>query len=403
MSRCDRSVVQAADTVPQMLPTVEPDMTCGQVFARMHAVEAKVALAVVQDGRPIGLASRTTLLKAFAHPVTYALYENRPIRLLMRRNPLIVDWDTPIERVSELIANDKPDAVDEGFVVVESGRYLGIGTVLQLLDLSVGRAREQIQELDAARKVAETANQAKSTFLANMSHELRTPLNAVIGFSELLASGTAGPVNARQAEYLADVQRSGRRLLDLINDLLDLSRAEAGRLDLNEEAVEPGAILEEVERMLTLRAAEKTQRLDTDLRTDRRVWADERKLLQIALNLATNAVKFTPAGGRITIGAGDTADGGLALWCHDTGEGIAAAEIEQVMEPFGRGQGALARQTEGSGIGLALVRVLVELHDGRLEIDSAPGQGSIVTAAFPPDRVRPCAPALRCAAAGPQG
>nr|WP_242468799.1 ATP-binding protein [Rhodovibrio salinarum] len=304
----------------------------------------------------------------------------------MNRDPLVIEAEDTIDRVSERIANDHPDAVDDGFIVVEDGRYLGIGTVLALLNSSVQNARTQIAELEVARTVAEHANQAKSTFLANMSHELRTPLNAVLGFADLLATGTAGPVSDRQAEYLRDIQSSGQRLLDLINDLLDLSRAESGRLDLVETRVDPTCLIEEVQRMLAPRVLGADIVFATEIATDAWVTADERKLLQILMNLATNAVKFTPSGGSVTMGAELQDDGGMLLWVRDTGVGIPSEELETVMTPFGRGREAMARQIEGSGIGLALTRVLVELHGGHLFLESAPKQGTTACAVLPAER-----------------
>lgn len=377
----------AKSTIHRDLPTVTADMRCGAVFQVMQQCEGGPALAVLDEtDRPTGLIARQTLLQAFAHPVTYALYENRPVRLLMNRDPLIVEADQTIDQLSELIANDQPDAIDEGFVVVEGSRYLGIGTVLQLLDRSVERARTQIAELETARAAAEHANRTKSAFLANMSHELRTPLNAVLGFTDLLASGTAGAVSDRQAEYLRDIQMSGRRLLDLINDLLDLSRAESGRLDVAEEQVDPAGLIAEVQRMLAPRAKAAGVELRSEPGIGDQIRGDERKLLQVLVNLATNAVKFTPQGGSVTVGVDRTADGGTTLWVRDTGVGIPQAELDTVLAPFGRGHGAMVRQIEGSGIGLALTRVLVELHGGRFVLDSTAGQGTMAQACLPVER-----------------
>ena len=383
-------LVTAKSTINVNLPTVTADMRCGQVFELMRIWEGGSALAVLDDGQgPVGLIARHTLLQAFAHPVTYALYENRPVRLLMNQDPMVVDAEETIDRVSEQIATDYPDAVDEGFIVTENGRYLGMGTVLQVLDSSVQHARKQIADLENARAAAEHANLAKSAFLANMSHELRTPLNAVLGFANLLASGTAGEVTDQQAEYLGDIQTSGRRLLDLINDLLDLSRAESGRLELLEERTDPAGLIEEVRRMLAPRATAAGISIEMEITTEADVWGDERKLAQVLMNLATNAVKFTPAGGSVTLGLDQGRDGAVTLWVRDTGVGIPAGEMETVLTPFGRGYDAMIRQIEGSGIGLALTRVLIELHGGSFRLESTPGQGTTALAVLPVARTLP--------------
>ncbi len=362
-------------------------MTCREVFDRMQAAGTEAGLAVVDGDRLLGLAGRHRLMKNFAHPVTYALYENRPIRLLMRRDPLVVESATGIDRVKELIAKEKASALEEGFIVVRDGRYLGIGTTKDLLDLSVRKAREQIFELEAARAEAERASKAKSSFLANLSHELRTPMNAIMGFTELIASGAVGEVNAKQAEYLQDVQTSARRLLDLINDLLDLSRAEAGRLELEETPTDLNALISEACRNVMLRARDKGVALECGLPYAFRVHADERKMLQVILNLLSNAVKFTPAGGRVRTSVHSESDGGVRIDVADTGFGIPEADRQRVFEPFGRGQGAQTLQAEGCGIGLSLVRILVEIHGGTVSLDSEEGVGTCVSVHLPASRV----------------
>jgi len=375
------------------LPPVTPEMTCREVFDRMRDTGAEAGLAVVDGERLLGLASRHNLMKNFAHPVTYALYENRPITLLMRRDPLVVERRTGIDRVSELIAKEKASALEEGFVVVSGGRYLGIGTTADLLDLSVRKAREQIVELEAARAEAERASKAKSSFLANLSHELRTPMNAIMGFTELIASGAVGDVNAKQAEYLQDVQTSARRLLGLINDLLDLSRAEAGRLELEETPTDLNALIREACRVVMLRARDKGVALACDLPCEVQVHVDERKLLQVILNLLTNAVKFTPSGGRVRISVHAESDGGVRVDVADTGVGIPEADRQRVFEPFGRGRGAQTLQAEGCGIGLSLVRILVEIHGGTVTLDSEEGAGTRVSVRLPASRVVALGPA----------
>jgi len=381
-------------SIARALPPIAGDTACSEALRRMHELDATAGLAVVENGRPIGLAGRTPLMRNLAHPVTYALYEHRPISLLMRRDPLIVESTTTVDRVNEVIATEKQSALEDGFIVVENGRYAGLGTIQDLLKQSVHDARAQIAELDHARKQAERANEAKTTFLANLSHELRTPLNAIMGFADMLANGAAGAINDKQAEYLRDIHGSGKRLLDLISDLLDLSRAEAGRLELNEGPVNLPAVVDEAGRILGVRAREAGVTLTTTVRTRRHVLADERKLLQIMLNLGSNAIKFTPAGGSAALDLDDAADGGAVIRVRDTGPGIAASEIPRIKEPFGRGRDAQRHRVEGAGIGLALTQKLATMHDGTLEIDSTPGDGTCVHVHLPGRR------ALSSAAAG---
>jgi two-component system cell cycle sensor histidine kinase PleC len=388
MSETRRDPRWEVGAIARPLPAIGATMPCGRVYDIMDKVGAEAGLAVVEDGKPVGLASRKILMQNFAHPVTFALYEARPISLLMRRDPLIVETATPIDRVTELIATEKESALDEGFIVVDRNRFAGIGTISDLLNQSVKKARQQITELDRARAEAVRASESKSKFLANVSHELRTPLNSILGFTELIADGAAGEVTDKQAEYLGDIQKSGRRLLALINDLLDLSRAEAGRLELEEVTVELPLLVEETQRILMPRARTKNLALETGPVDAVTITGDEQKLLQVLINLANNAVKFTPEGGRITLGCTRADDGGAQMFVADDGPGIAEADRERIMEPFGRGRDTFTRQSEGAGLGLALTRILLELHGGRLTLDSRPGEGTRVTAHLPTSRVR---------------
>ena len=249
---------------------------------------------------------------------------------------------------------------------------------------------------DEARRRAESANLAKSRFLATMSHELRTPLNAILGFSEVMDAELFGPHSVpNYKEYAKDIHSSGQHLLMLINEILDLSRVEAGRYELKEEAVSlPGAV-EECRHLMGLRAKNRsitiTERLDSDLP---RIWADERAVRQITLNLLSNAIKFTPHGGEITIKVGWTNIGGQYLSIRDTGPGIPEEEIPVVLASFGRGSMALKNAEEGTGLGLPIVRGLVELHGGEFKLNSKVREGTEVVVIFPPERVMNALPQL---------
>jgi signal transduction histidine kinase len=237
-------------------------------------------------------------------------------------------------------------------------------------------------------EAAEEASRAKSTFLATVSHELRTPLNAIIGFSEILRTEMFGPVgSARYRGYVADINDSAIHLLSLVNDLLDLAKAEAGKQELYEETLEIDDVARVCLRLMAERAAEAGVRLDLVDRLDGCLFrGDERKMRQIVLNLLSNSVKFTPAGGRVTLDVAVAPEGGLQIVVRDTGIGMGEDDIAKALEPFGQVGDVMTRQTGGTGLGLPLTVNLVELHGGTLAIASAPGQGTAVTLTFPVER-----------------
>ncbi|MFA5949524.1 MAG: HAMP domain-containing sensor histidine kinase [Hyphomicrobium sp.] len=276
--------------------------------------------------------------------------------------------------------------------------YLANGlrqTALQMIEFRVQKDT-LIAELDAerticdeARRRAEAASKAKSRFLATMSHELRTPLNAIMGFSEVmkdeLFGAHAAPV---YREYSADIYESGRHLLHLINEILDLSRIEAGKYELHEERTHLGDIVQDCHRLLHLRAESKGLEIIEEIAVDLpQIWVDVRAVRQICLNLLSNALKFTPKGGRITITVAQVAGGGQCLAVRDTGPGIPADEIPKVMQAFG--QGSLAHETAegGTGLGLPIVKSLIELHGGKFELWSELRKGTTVSVTIPPARV----------------
>jgi signal transduction histidine kinase len=227
----------------------------------------------------------------------------------------------------------------------------------------------------------EAASRHKSEFLATMSHELRTPLNAIIGFSQVLKQQMYGPLNERQAEYVDDVLSSGQHLLNLINDILDLAKVEAGRMELQPSTFELPELLENAASMVRERATRQGTGLTVTM--DGSVGAmegDERKVKQILFNLLSNAVKFTPSGGKVTLAA-RAADEQVVISVHDTGVGISAEDQEKIFEEFY--QVGNSRTQEGTGLGLALTRRLVELHHGRLTVESESGVGSTFTATLP--------------------
>lgn len=242
---------------------------------------------------------------------------------------------------------------------------------------------------DESRRQAEEANTAKSRFLATMSHELRTPLNAILGFSEIMQKEVLGPLeNDKYKEYVNDIHTSGAHLLNLINEILDLSRIEAGRYKLNEEAITLAYIAEDCENLLRLRAGAKNIKIEMSLDGNLpKLWADERAVRQIILNLLTNAVKFTPQGGTILLKVKGTESGGQKVSIIDNGPGIPEEEISTVLSAFGQGTAAIQSAEEGSGLGLSIVQALVEMHDGKFDLQSELRKGTTVSAEFPETRV----------------
>ncbi len=242
---------------------------------------------------------------------------------------------------------------------------------------------------DEARRHAEQANIAKSQFLATMSHELRTPLNAIIGFSEVLKSELLGPHQVPQyKEYAGDIHASGQHLLNLINELLDLSRIEAGKYELNEEVVSLVDIADDCRRMMELRAKSKNIELVFSVGDNLpRLWGDERAIRQVVLNLLSNAIKFTPQQGKIVLVVQRSGDGGQLISVKDNGPGIPESEIATVLSSFG--QGSLAQKTaeQGAGLGLPIVQKIMDLHQGRFDLFSKLRFGTEVIATFPRARV----------------
>jgi PAS domain S-box-containing protein len=245
------------------------------------------------------------------------------------------------------------------------------------------------EELRSTMEEAEVANRTKSEFLANMSHELRTPLNAIIGFSEVMTREVFGPLGGAQyKDYAASIQESGRHLLELINDILDVSKIESGQLTLTEEPLDLGEVIVASQRLVRERAERANVALETDLPDDLPpILADQRRMKQVFLNLLTNAVKFTPPSGRITVTARRTDDGGLMIRVTDTGIGMRPEDIPLVLQPFRQIDSGLSRRHEGTGLGLPLTKALVELHGGSLRLKSAPGHGTEVRLWFPGDRM----------------
>jgi two-component system cell cycle sensor histidine kinase PleC len=249
----------------------------------------------------------------------------------------------------------------------------------------IGRLQDALSDATAARRRAETASRAKSQFLANMSHELRTPLNAVLGFSEVIRDRLFGD-NAlmRYSDYAGAIHTSGVYLLGLINDVLDLSKIEAGKLELAPERFDLVRDTDEALRFVEPQALRKAIQLVRDVPAELDIVADKRALRQIAVNLLSNAVKFTPAGGTVTLVLRRLDDGNVSLAVRDTGIGIRPEDMQRVLESFGQGRhDILPTEDHGTGLGLAIAKSLAEAHGGTIAIDSTLGEGTTITVTVP--------------------
>lgn len=256
------------------------------------------------------------------------------------------------------------------------------GLLLVILDITQEKVREVA--LTQAKMSAAAADRAKTNFLATMSHELRTPLNAIIGFSDMMQSGMLGPVvSLKYLEYARDVHRSGQLLLGVINEILDLSRIEAGRYELYTEDIAVAPVVAECVSILSVTARQRDVKLTSTTGDLLSVSADNRVFKQTLLNLLSNAVKFTPPGGRVSLNATSTSDRMIAFAVSDTGIGIAADDLDRIFEPFRRADPSVARAYEGTGLGLAITKGLVELSGGRRSLESEVGIGTTVTVCLP--------------------
>jgi protein-histidine pros-kinase len=298
--------------------------------------------------------------------------------VLLAKGDAATETTTQLQRLSDAIRTGQPQHVecalshaDGSTFEVEASAYPlqtgenSAGAVIVFRDVSARKRAE----------VARRESEAKSQFLATMSHELRTPLNSILGFSQLLADGRAGELNDRQGRYVDNIQTSGRHLLALINDVLDLSKVEAGRMSMNIEPVSVASIIQDAVAKVRPLAESKPLTLDVRRGAGAHVLADRRRLEQVLLNLLSNAIKFTPGGGSVTVQS-EVRDQQVAVSVTDTGIGIAADELDRIFEEFTQLDAGRDRDHEGTGLGLALSRRLVRLMRGDINVRSEPGVGS---------------------------
>lgn len=289
-------------------------------------------------------------------------------------------------RSDDGVAIDVLQAGAEDYLI----KGMGDGQLMvRAIRYSIERARARLLLLEAKTK-AEIANRTKTEFLANMSHELRTPLNAIMGFSELMKGQMLGPVgNPTYVDYARDIHQSAAHLLQIINDILDLSKVEAGKIELDEQSIDMHALVDSALRLVGERAHEAGVTVSNEVPPEMpQLLADERLLKQILINLLSNSIKFTDKGGTVRVRAEREATGVIAISVADTGIGISEEDLPKVMEPFRQADSALSRKYEGTGLGLPLVKSFVELHRGVFELRSQLGVGTTATIRFPRDRVR---------------
>ena len=361
---------------------------CNSKYQQFHSLPASVCLPGTHYN-VVAQSSREPVVKQYvpgqiidksgARSVEVQLADGRWLQINERRTKdggfVSVGTDiTALKRQEEnLLASEK--------TLMETVRDLQ--KERQIAEEQSQRLAELADKYASEKARAEAANRSKSEFLANMSHELRTPLNAIIGFSEVMTNEFFGPIGTpKYIEYANDIRRSGQFLLDVINDILDMSKIEAGRLDLEIGEVHFNTLLEEVMRLVGPRAAEGKLTIVQQVEDAKPFRADRRALKQVMINLLSNAVKFTPEGGTVTI-RGRSTEAGFALSIADTGIGIPQRDIQKLGRPFEQVENQFTKSRGGSGLGLAISRSLVELHHGTLEIASAVGKGTTVTVTLP--------------------
>lgn len=365
LHNCGENTIEAGETFAEV-------MTCVMAEGLFRSEDPKAWIAERVDSHK----SPVKQSEVEAHDGRWYLIKERR----MREGGIA----TVFSEITELKLKER-DLIERGKTLERTVNELEM--VQAKLEEHASQAVEMAEALFTAKAAAESANQTKSEFLANMSHELRTPLNAVIGFSQALEAGVAGELADKQREYVADIRASGDHLLELINDVLDLSKIELGGLDLSDDTVDLGNTIRSCVRLVQGRMNGTRLEIETSGLIDLPLLrADERKVRQILLNLLSNAAKFTEAEDKVSIVAGVASSGSIYFTVSDTGIGMSEKELEIAISMFGQVETGMTGPSEGTGLGLPLCKSLIEGHGGKLRIESEAGVGTAVTVSFPPDR-----------------
>ncbi|WP_300554582.1 ATP-binding protein [Maricaulis sp.] len=378
MSRLVRDVLVEA-------PTVAPTARGEDVYELFSHDDDLLVVAVVDNRHPVGLVTRDQFFLRMADRHGRALFSKRPITFLMNKEPLIVEASTPVEALNARIVRDRPSALMEGFVAVRQGEFVGVGTSLELFTAMARESEERNHKLSAlaeqlgrARIEALAASKAKSDFLATMSHEIRTPLNGVLGIAQLL---TATDLDEEQTEFVRVIDDSGQILLRLLNDILDLSKIEAGKMDLDIHPFNPKQLAQDAQTLWQGRAREKgiTFTIEVSGAEGREFKGDPVRLKQILFNLIGNAIKFTDQGmvdvSMVFHDIGRKRSV-MRIEVRDSGCGIPLSAQERMFTAFTQADAETTRRHGGSGLGLAICKRLVDLMGGTIGFRSVENEGS---------------------------
>ena len=364
------------------------------LYERLKSLPYRPPYVEILDEEVLGLVQGTFEKFAALAPTFDAMADGEQppltdvLKVLISLRPNIERIAGKTVQLAPILSEEKRQQNKDGLLwlmIAVSALVISSGIFALMLWQSLQRESQRSDELALARDEAVRANETKSSFLAQMSHELRTPLNAIIGFSEMIVSKVHGPLDEHYIGYATDVRNAGRRLLHLINELLDLAKIEAGRLDLHCTEVPFSTLTKTCISVTSTRANASGVKVEVNDRTTDPVYCDEMKMSQVLINLVDNAIKFSPEGSTVTIDAAHAPDGWLEVRVQDHGCGIAENELAKVMEPFGQIEPRRARVSNpGVGLGLPIVKALIELHGGSIEMKSTVGEGTTVSMRFPP-------------------